>query len=153
MCVVHRDIKPHNVLLSLPDPATGNVRAMISDFGLCKKLARGRLSFSQRSGVAGTEGWIAPEMFDGLQRTVSAVSLCCRWIIIISVTLVAFKSLYSGFLTPALSQTLDDSGCPDIGLMLLYSLTPMRECVFVFVCTMAETTIAKLTTHLILGQV
>jgi len=45
---------------------------MISDFGLCKKLATGRLSFSQRSGVAGTEGWIAPEMFNGQQRTVRA---------------------------------------------------------------------------------
>jgi len=43
---------------------------MISDFGLCKKLATGRLSFSQRSGVAGTEGWIAPEMLDSQQRTV-----------------------------------------------------------------------------------
>ena len=43
---------------------------MISDFGLCKKLAAGRISFSRRSGVAGTEGWIAPEMLDQDQRTV-----------------------------------------------------------------------------------
>lgn len=35
---------------------------MISDFGLCKKLAVGRHSFSRRSGVPGTEGWIAPEV-------------------------------------------------------------------------------------------
>ena len=67
---VHRDIKPQNVLISTPD-ARGNVRAMISDFGLCKKLAAGRMSFSRRSGAAGTEGWIAPEMLDPNLRVVS----------------------------------------------------------------------------------
>jgi len=35
---------------------------VISDFGLCKKLALGRNSVSRRSGLAGTEGWIAPEV-------------------------------------------------------------------------------------------
>ena len=53
---------------------------MISDFGLCKKLKIGRMSFSRRSGVAGTEGWIAPEMMtnDGqevLKRTTCAVDI------------------------------------------------------------------------------
>ncbi|KAG7266764.1 hypothetical protein CRUP_007447 [Coryphaenoides rupestris] len=36
--IVHRDLKPHNILVSMPN-AHGRVRAMISDFGLCKKLA------------------------------------------------------------------------------------------------------------------
>lgn len=66
---VHRDIKPHNVLLSQPDTG-GNVKALISDFGLCKKLTAGRISFSRRSGAAGTEGWIAPEMLDEDMRPV-----------------------------------------------------------------------------------
>ena len=57
------------MLISLPD-GKGRVRAMISDFGLCKKLAAGRISFSRRSGAAGTEGWIAPEMLEPEQRTV-----------------------------------------------------------------------------------
>lgn len=48
----------------------GEVRAMISDFGLSKKLNIGRVSFSRRSGVTGTDGWIAPEMING-ERTVS----------------------------------------------------------------------------------
>ena len=52
--IMHRDVKPHNVLISLPG-SKGDVRAMISDFGLCKKLNPGKLSFSRRSGVAGTE--------------------------------------------------------------------------------------------------
>ncbi|XP_043926387.1 serine/threonine-protein kinase/endoribonuclease IRE1 [Protopterus annectens] len=61
--IVHRDLKPHNILISMPN-AHGIVKAMISDFGLCKKLAVGRHSFSRRSGVPGTEGWIAPEVLN-----------------------------------------------------------------------------------------
>lgn len=61
------------MLISLPD-RSGRVRAMISDFGLCKKLNLGRTSFSRRSGVTGTEGWIAPEMIKG-QRTTTSVDI------------------------------------------------------------------------------
>uniref|UniRef100_A0A667WRL7 Serine/threonine-protein kinase/endoribonuclease IRE1 n=2 Tax=Myripristis murdjan TaxID=586833 RepID=A0A667WRL7_9TELE len=59
--IVHRDLKPRNILLSAPG-ALGRVRAVISDFGLCKKIPDGRSSFSLRSGIPGTEGWIAPEV-------------------------------------------------------------------------------------------
>ena len=72
--IVHRDVKPHNVLISTPG-SKGDVRAMISDFGLCKKLNPGKLSFSRRSGVAGTEGWIAPEMMTGQTSTTCAVDI------------------------------------------------------------------------------
>lgn len=57
----------------MPGPR-GEVRAMISDFGLCKKLQLGRMSFSRRSGVTGTDGWIAPEMLNG-ERTTCAVDI------------------------------------------------------------------------------
>lgn len=59
--IVHRDLKPCNILISAPN-SHGQVRAVISDFGLCKKLQGGRQSFSLRSGIPGTEGWIAPEL-------------------------------------------------------------------------------------------
>ncbi|XP_006892748.1 PREDICTED: serine/threonine-protein kinase/endoribonuclease IRE2 [Elephantulus edwardii] len=59
--IVHRDLKPGNVLIAGPD-AYGRGRVVLSDFGLCKKLAAGRWSFSLRSGIPGTEGWMAPEL-------------------------------------------------------------------------------------------
>ncbi|NXI67651.1 ERN1 endoribonuclease, partial [Anseranas semipalmata] len=61
LSIVHRDLKPCNILISVPN-SRGQIRAVISDFGLCKKLQGGRHSFSLRSGIPGTEGWIAPEV-------------------------------------------------------------------------------------------
>ena len=69
---VHRDIKPHNVLISTRGK---EMCAMISDFGLCKKLLPGHGSFTQTSGVTGTEGWIAPELINSdSQKIVSILS-------------------------------------------------------------------------------
>ncbi|PIL29036.1 hypothetical protein GSI_09084 [Ganoderma sinense ZZ0214-1] len=63
--LVHRDIKPQNILVS---DAQGGHRMLISDFGLCKQLETGRMSYNPTTeGVraAGTVGWRAPEVLRG----------------------------------------------------------------------------------------
>ena len=68
--LVHRDLKPQNILFSMPNQH-GHIRALISDFGLCKRLQFDRNSVSRRSGLAGTDGWIAPEALISESKVVS----------------------------------------------------------------------------------
>ena len=52
--IIHRDIKVQNILITLPD-IKNNVRAMISDFGLSKRIDNGVVSVTNRAGAAGTD--------------------------------------------------------------------------------------------------
>ncbi|KAF8523781.1 hypothetical protein BU17DRAFT_74941 [Hysterangium stoloniferum] len=73
--IVHRDIKPQNILVSRPK--NGQHRMLISDFGLCKKLDVDQTSFLPTvhgAMAAGTVGWRAPEILRGTGSTVSARS-------------------------------------------------------------------------------
>ncbi|KAF9255849.1 hypothetical protein L218DRAFT_1081629 [Marasmius fiardii PR-910] len=75
--LVHRDIKPQNILVSAGPGRGGAARArgsmggyrmLISDFGLCKKLDMDQTSFlptAQGAMGAGTVGWRAPEILRG----------------------------------------------------------------------------------------
>lgn len=69
--LVHRDIKPQNILISSAKRNGGKDRGhrmLISDFGLCKKLEVDQTSFlptAHGAMAAGTVGWRAPEILRG----------------------------------------------------------------------------------------
>jgi serine/threonine protein kinase len=57
--LVHRDVKPDNILISMTTP----VQMKLSDFGFVKKTSH-RGTFTQQSGLKGTEKWMAPEILE-----------------------------------------------------------------------------------------
>ncbi|GAB7359490.1 hypothetical protein MBLNU230_g6135t1 [Neophaeotheca triangularis] len=61
--IIHRDIKPQNILVAYPKKhqATGP-RLVISDFGLGKNLPENVSTLIDPTGNAGTSGWKAPEL-------------------------------------------------------------------------------------------
>jgi serine/threonine protein kinase len=68
--LVHRDVKPDNILISIGTP----IQMKLSDFGFVKKISP-QGTFSQ-SGLKGTEKWMAPEMLELLNDdTISDLTL------------------------------------------------------------------------------
>ncbi|MGA8528282.1 MAG: protein kinase, partial [Acidobacteriaceae bacterium] len=59
--IVHRDIKPNNIML---EGSGENVRLWITDFGLAR-AHESETSLQSKNGVAGTPGYIAPELYAG----------------------------------------------------------------------------------------
>ncbi|KAF1836813.1 hypothetical protein BDW02DRAFT_566730 [Decorospora gaudefroyi] len=61
--IIHRDIKPQNILIAQPlITSKDEVRLVISDFGLCKTLPDNVSTLVGTTGNAGTVGWKAPEL-------------------------------------------------------------------------------------------
>ena len=76
--IIHRDIKPQNILLARPNPTRKGPHLLISDFGLCKTLPENMSTLIDATGNAGTSGWKAPELISQPKDSVnghSAVSV------------------------------------------------------------------------------
>lgn len=74
--IIHRDIKPQNILVSTSKKFVagqkaedGHVRILLSDFGLCKQLGADESSLrTYANNAGGTSGWRAPELLDDSTR-------------------------------------------------------------------------------------
>jgi len=60
--IVHRDIKPQNILIAYPKRNQNVPRLVISDFGLCRSLPDNASTLLGTVPNAGTIGWKAPEL-------------------------------------------------------------------------------------------
>jgi serine/threonine protein kinase len=62
--VVHRDLKPGNIMLLAPAPGRDAPRAVITDFGLAINEEQIALGLTESSDVLGTPEYMAPEQMD-----------------------------------------------------------------------------------------
>jgi serine/threonine-protein kinase len=65
--LVHRDVKPANVLLTRPD-ADGRVRAKVADYGLAKSLGEAGGGTTGTGLIAGSPFFVAPEQLLDFKR-------------------------------------------------------------------------------------
>ncbi|MFI7399061.1 protein kinase [Streptomyces sp. NPDC049541] len=74
--ILHRDVKPSNILLTFPEPQgprpAGLGRVLLSDYGISLQRDAGEPRLTTASGIVGTPGFLAPERARGAEPTPQA---------------------------------------------------------------------------------
>ncbi|GAB2450067.1 serine/threonine-protein kinase [Streptomyces incanus] len=70
--VLHRDVKPANILLAPDHSGAPYGRVLLTDYGISVQPETGETRYTMASGVVGTAGWLAPERATGSPATPAA---------------------------------------------------------------------------------
>ncbi|MFD3730168.1 protein kinase [Streptomyces sp. NPDC058632] len=70
--VLHRDVKPANILLAPDRTGAPHGRVLLTDYGVSVQPDTGETRYTMASGVVGTAGWLAPERATGSPATPAA---------------------------------------------------------------------------------
>jgi tetratricopeptide (TPR) repeat protein len=124
--VVHRDIKPNNILL---DGTGKDVRVCITDFGLAR-VFEGEETVTAKGMVAGTPGYIAPELMNGHPPS-QASDLFAFGVVLHEIFAGEKPPPTSSGSSAQISSRLNASGAPSFCVQLVkecLNIDPKRRC-------------------------
>ena len=72
--IIHKDLKPSNILVKV-NSATKEITPKIADFGISRKIVKGKNHYSATDGGLGTRAWSPPEVSDRNRHITKAIDM------------------------------------------------------------------------------